>query len=146
MLGIAVAVLIVANVVGGAVVSGFRHIGILKALGFAPGQVLGVYLVMISVPAALGCALGTLTVTSMAVPGALGSLLGIPLGIAAYEVAVPRMAAGVDISLPSYMTDVWHVPRLGLLALAGIVTTVIGALAPARRAARLTVAEVLHSE
>ncbi|MGW4564968.1 hypothetical protein ACWEN3_21970 [Streptomyces sp. NPDC004561] len=44
------------------------------------------------------------------------------------------------------MTDVRHAPEPAGLALAGVVIAVVGALAPARRAARLTVAEVLHSE
>ncbi|MFG2044807.1 FtsX-like permease family protein [Dactylosporangium sp. NPDC048998] len=58
-LALAVAVLIVANVVSGAVVAGFRHIGVLKALGFTPAQVLTVYLTMVLVPALTGCVLGT---------------------------------------------------------------------------------------
>ena len=57
-LGLAVAVLIVANVVSGAVVAGFRHIGVLKALGFTPLQVMTVYLAMVSIPAVVGCAVG----------------------------------------------------------------------------------------
>ncbi|MER7187888.1 FtsX-like permease family protein, partial [Streptomyces hyaluromycini] len=67
-LGVVVAVLIVANVVSGAVISGFRHIGILKALGFTPGQVVAVYLTMVSVPAVVGCALGTLVGNVLARP------------------------------------------------------------------------------
>ncbi|WEO99095.1 FtsX-like permease family protein [Streptomyces sp. FXJ1.172] len=105
-----------------------RDLGMLKSIGMTPRQVT------------------VMTVTSMAVLGALGSVLGVPLGIAAYEVVVPRMAAGIDITLPSYMTDVWHAPQLAELALAGVVIAVVGALVPARRAARLTVAEVLHNE
>ncbi|MGV4982862.1 FtsX-like permease family protein [Streptomyces sp. NRAIS4] len=105
-----------------------RDLGMLKSIGMTPRQVT------------------VMTVTSMAVLGALGSVLGVPLGIAAYEVVIPRMAAGIDITLPSYMTDVWHAPKLGGLALAGLVIAVVGALIPARRAARLTVAEVLHNE
>ncbi|MGW1808383.1 ABC transporter permease [Streptomyces sp. NPDC002078] len=105
-----------------------RDLGMLKSIGMTPRQVT------------------VMTVTSMAVLGAIGSVLGVPLGIAAYEVVVPRMAAGIDITLPSYMTDVWHVPKLAELALAGLVIAVVGALVPARRAARLTVAEVLHNE
>ncbi|MFG3294086.1 FtsX-like permease family protein [Streptomyces sp. NPDC048179] len=105
-----------------------RDLGMLKSIGMTPGQVT------------------VMTVTSMAVIGAAGSVLGVPLGIAAYEVVVPRMAAGIDVSLPSYMTDVWHVPRLAGLATAGLVIAVVGALVPARRAARLTVAEVLRNE
>ncbi|MGW0769963.1 ABC transporter permease [Streptomyces sp. NPDC002676] len=105
-----------------------RDLGMLKSIGMTPRQVT------------------VMTVTSMAVLGAIGSVLGIPLGIGAYELVIPRMAAGVDITLPSYMTDVWHAPQLAGLALAGLVIAVAGALVPARRAARLTVSEVLHSE
>ncbi|MEV5878409.1 FtsX-like permease family protein [Streptomyces sp. NPDC052101] len=105
-----------------------RDLGMLKSIGMTPRQVT------------------VMTVTSMAVLGMLGSVLGVPLGIATYEVVVPRMAAGIDITLPPYMTDVWHAPKLAVLALAGLVIAVVGALVPARRAARLTVAEVLHNE
>ncbi|MEO3859736.1 FtsX-like permease family protein [Acrocarpospora sp. B8E8] len=42
-LGLVVSVLIVANVVSGAVVAGYRSIGVLKALGYTPGQVVAVY-------------------------------------------------------------------------------------------------------
>ncbi|WP_251092066.1 FtsX-like permease family protein [Streptomyces sp. Caat 7-52] len=105
-----------------------RDLGMLKSIGMTPRQVT------------------VMTVTSMGVLGALGSLIGVPLGIAAHGVVVPRMAAGVDITLPRAMTDVWHAPLLAVLALAGVLIAVLGALVPARRAARLTVAEVLHNE
>ncbi|MFI6456306.1 hypothetical protein ACIBF6_32680 [Streptosporangium amethystogenes] len=42
--------------------------------------------------------------------------------------------------------DVWRAPGLGLRALAGIVLATLGALIPARAAARLTIAKVLHDE
>ncbi|WP_268240433.1 hypothetical protein [Streptomyces albiflavescens] len=44
------------------------------------------------------------------------------------------------------MTDVWQAPALTALALAGVAIAVLGALLPARGAARLTIAEVLHNE
>ncbi|MFG2122706.1 FtsX-like permease family protein [Streptomyces sp. NPDC048710] len=105
-----------------------RDLGMLKSIGMTPRQVT------------------VMTVTSMTVLGAVGSLLGIPLGMVSYELVIPRMAAAIDITLPSYMTDVWHAPTLAGLALAGLVIAVLGAFVPARRAARLTVAEVLRSE
>ncbi|MFD8383007.1 FtsX-like permease family protein [Streptomyces sp. NPDC059679] len=105
-----------------------RDLGMLKSIGMTPRQVTA------------------MMVTSMGVLGALGSLLGVPLGIAVYDLVEPRMADAVDIALPSYMTDVWHLPTLAGLALAGLVIGVLGALIPARRAARLTIAEVLHNE
>ncbi|MGW8885276.1 ABC transporter permease [Streptomyces sp. NPDC055749] len=57
---LAVSVFIIGNVVGGAVASGFRHIGVMKALGFTPAQVTGVYVVMFTAPASAGCTLGIL--------------------------------------------------------------------------------------
>jgi putative ABC transport system permease protein len=105
-----------------------RDLGMLKSIGMTPRQVT------------------VMTVTSMAVLGVIGSLLGIPLGMAGYDLVVPRMADAVDISLPSYMTDVWQALSLTGLALAGVAIAVLGAYVPARRAARLTIAEVLHNE
>ncbi|MFJ8789871.1 FtsX-like permease family protein [Streptomyces sp. NPDC102462] len=105
-----------------------RDLGMLKSIGMTPRQVT------------------VMTVTSMAVLGAFGSLLGIPLGVAGYELVVPRMAGAVDITLPSAMTDVWQAPDLAALACVGVVIALLGAVVPARRAARLTVAQVLHGE
>ena len=54
MLGLAMSVLIVANVVSGAVVAGTRRIGVLKSIGFSPGQVVASYLIQVAVPALAG--------------------------------------------------------------------------------------------
>ncbi|MDX3644928.1 ABC transporter permease [Streptomyces sp. MB09-02B] len=105
-----------------------RDLGMLKSIGMTPRQVTA------------------MTVASMALLGTLGSLLGIPLGMAGHQLVVPRMADAVDMALPSYMTDVWNPPALAVLALAGVVIAVVGAYVPARRAARLTIAQVLHNE
>ncbi|MEV6303298.1 FtsX-like permease family protein [Actinoplanes sp. NPDC051861] len=56
VLGLVMSVLIVVNVVAGAVVTGFRTIGVQKALGFTPGQVVGAYAgqaLLVGVPACL---------------------------------------------------------------------------------------------
>jgi len=42
--------------------------------------------------------------------------------------------------------NVYHVPMLAMLALAGIVIAVLGAFIPARGAARTPIAAVLHNE
>ena len=55
ILGIVMSVLIVANVVGGAVVSGYRRIGILKSIGFTPAQVALAYAAQVALPALVGC-------------------------------------------------------------------------------------------
>ncbi|MFE9094041.1 ABC transporter permease [Streptomyces sp. NPDC007264] len=105
-----------------------RDLGMFKSIGMTPGQVT------------------VMMVMSMAVLGAVGSLLGVPLGIVGYHLVVPRMTDAVDIALPSYMTDVWQARVLAGPALAGIAIAVLGAFVPARGAARLTVAEALHNE
>ena len=43
VIGLVMSVLIVANVVSGAVVAGTRRIGVLKSIGFSPGQVVACY-------------------------------------------------------------------------------------------------------
>ncbi|MFB6979389.1 ABC transporter permease [Streptomyces scopuliridis] len=105
-----------------------RDLGTLKSLGMTPRQVL------------------VMVVTSMAALGAVGGLLGIPAGIGAYRLIMPAMADAAGVSLPAFMTDVWHAPVLATLALTGIVIAALGALVPARSAARLTIAKVLHNE
>jgi putative ABC transport system permease protein len=58
ILGVVMAVLIVGNVIAGAVSTGTRRIGILKALGFTPNQVVRAYLGQALIPALVGAALG----------------------------------------------------------------------------------------
>jgi putative ABC transport system permease protein len=122
ILGLAVAVLIVANVVSGAVVAGFRHIGVLKALGFTPGQVMAVYLTMVSVPAVIGCVFGI----------GLGNLLARPLLTDAFS---NFGASSVGVA-----------PWVDVLTLVGLPLVVaLSALVPALRARRLPAAEAISA-
>ncbi|MGC0415780.1 FtsX-like permease family protein [Embleya sp. AB8] len=57
-LGLAMSVLIVSNVVGAAVVAGFRTIGIHRTLGFTPAQVCAVYVAQAVLPALVGALVG----------------------------------------------------------------------------------------
>ncbi|BCJ47218.1 hypothetical protein GCM10010168_71930 [Actinoplanes ianthinogenes] len=68
LLGLIMAVLIVGNVIAGAVSSGTRRIGILKALGFTPSQVVRAYLSQALIPATIGAALGAVAGNLLAVP------------------------------------------------------------------------------
>ncbi|MDW6064713.1 FtsX-like permease family protein [Streptomyces sp. FXJ1.4098] len=126
VLGIAVAVLIVANVVSGAVISGFRHIGVLKSLGFTPGQVVAVYLTMISLPAVVGCALGT----------AVGNVVSRPF----FRFVFTGPDSGV------FRDDVGVPPWVNALALLGMpVVCALAALLPAVRAHRLSAARAISA-
>ncbi|MFE9020427.1 ABC transporter permease [Streptomyces sp. NPDC007808] len=67
-LGLVMSVLIVGNVVASAVGTGTRRIGILKAVGFTPVQVVRAYVGQALIPAAVGTVLGVLAGHLLAVP------------------------------------------------------------------------------
>jgi putative ABC transport system permease protein len=105
VLGLALSALIVANVVSGAVVAGTRRIGVLKSIGFSPGQVVASYVIQVAVPAFVGCALGVIG----------GNLLSVPLlGQTAQVYGVGKLAVPVwvDVAVPLAM--------LGLAGLAAV--------------------------
>jgi putative ABC transport system permease protein len=105
-----------------------RDLGMLKSIGMTPRQVT------------------VMVVTSMAALGALGGLLGIPLGIVTHRLIIPAMGHSAQITVPEFMLNVYRAPTLVLLALAGIGIAALGAFIPARSAARTTIADVLHNE
>jgi putative ABC transport system permease protein len=102
-----------------------RDLGVLKSIGMTPRQVVGMVL------------------GSVAALGAVGGLLGIPVGVAAHRLILDHLGT---MALPPAWKNVWSVPELAAMALAGVLIAVLGALPPARTAARLPVAAVLHTE
>lgn len=68
LLGVLMSVLIVGNVVAGAVGTGTRRIGILKALGSTPAQVVRSYMGQALIPAAVGTAIGAVAGNALAIP------------------------------------------------------------------------------
>jgi putative ABC transport system permease protein len=120
VIGLAMAVLIVANVVSGAVAAQYRRIGVLKSLGMTPGQVVTVYLGRIGLPALIGVAAGTV----------LGDVLSVPL---------LADSAGV-YGVGSQSAPFWAliVAPLGMLAL-----TMLAAFLPALRAGRLSATQAI---
>ncbi|HEV3290047.1 MAG TPA: FtsX-like permease family protein [Streptosporangiaceae bacterium] len=120
ILGLALSALIVANVVSAAVVAGYHRIGVLKSIGFTPGQVLGAYTGQAMVPAIAGCLAGVV----------LGNLLAVPvLGHTAnvYGVGALRVPTWVDVAVP-----------VAMCCLTGI-----SALLPALRAGRFSAAQAI---
>lgn len=111
-------VLIVANVVSGAVVASYRQIGVLKSIGFSPAQVVVAYVVRVGLPALAGCLIGV----------AAGNLLTIPV--------LHKSAASFGVGrqpVPAWVNVV--IPVLALVALT--------ALAPAVRAGRLSAVQAI---
>jgi putative ABC transport system permease protein len=120
LIGIVMAVLIVANVVSGAVVAGTRRIGVLKSVGFSPAQVVAAYVLQVATPAAAGAVAGVLA----------GNLLSVPLlsqTARVYGVGALAVPPWVDVAVP--------------LALIGL--TVAAALPPALRAGRLSAVQAI---
>jgi putative ABC transport system permease protein len=68
LIGLLMAVLIVANVVSGAVVASYRRIGVLKSIGFSPAQVILAYVTRVGVPAVAGCVVGLVAGNVLAMP------------------------------------------------------------------------------
>ncbi|MFF3327958.1 ABC transporter permease [Streptomyces sp. NPDC002888] len=91
-LGLVMSVLIVGNVVASAVGTGTRRIGILKAVGLTPAQVVRAYVGQALIPAAAGTALGVLA----------GHLLAVPVLAETGEVygtSSPTVAPWVDLAV-----------------------------------------------
>ncbi|MGW7439282.1 FtsX-like permease family protein [Streptomyces sp. NPDC054849] len=112
VLGLLVSALIVGNVVSGAVVSGYRHIGVLKALGFTPNQVVVVYLTMMAVPAVVGSVLGTLLGNALAEPILRVAFSGIETGRAAVGGVGPWVSAVCLLGMPALVLLTALIPAL----------------------------------
>ncbi|HET6191092.1 MAG TPA: FtsX-like permease family protein [Trebonia sp.] len=122
LIGLAMAVLIVGNVISGAVIAQYQRIGVLKSLGLTPAQVVAVYLSRIGWPSLAGCLTGV----------AGGYLLTIPVlhdSAGAYGVGRQQVPLWALVAAPA-----------GLLAI-----TLLAALGPALRAGRLSAVEAIAS-
>jgi putative ABC transport system permease protein len=114
LIGLVMAVLIVGNVVSGAVVAQYQRIGVLKSIGMTPGQVVAVYLSRIGWPAFGGCLIGVLAGNALAIPVLRQSS-------DAYSVGSQQVPWWASVIAPA-----------GLMLL-----TLLAALGPALRAGRL---------
>ncbi len=92
VIGLVMSLLIVANVVSGAVVAGYRRIGVLKSIGFTPRQVVAAYTIQAMVPAVAGCLAGAalgvvlagrLVLSTAAAAFGVGTLGGLPAWVGA---------------------------------------------------------------
>ena len=120
VIGLVMSVLIVANVVSGAVVAGTRRIGVLKSIGFSPGQVVASYVIQVAVPAFVGCVVGVV----------VGNLLSVPLlsqTAQVYGVGALAVPVWVDVVVP-----------LAMLGLAGAAAVLL-----ALRAGRMSAVQAI---
>jgi putative ABC transport system permease protein len=122
LIGLVIAVLIVGNVVSGAVIAGYHRIGVLKSIGLTPAQVVAAYLGRVGWPALAGCLAGAVA----------GNLLAVPVlrqSAGAYGVGSQQVPWWASVAAPA-----------GMLAL-----TALAALGPALRAGRLPAAQAIAS-
>jgi putative ABC transport system permease protein len=105
-----------------------HDLGIFKALGMRPGQVVIMVICWVVGPAVLA--------------GAVAA----PAAVALNTATVHAMAATAHTGIPASFTNVFPVPRLALLSLAALAIAVIGALLPATWAARARPATALRAE
>jgi putative ABC transport system permease protein len=122
LIGLAMAVLIVGNVISGAVIAQYQRIGVLKSLGLTPTQVVAVYLGRVGWPALAGCLVGVVG----------GYLLSVP---------VLHQSAGA-YNVGSQQVPLWAlvIAPAGMLAI-----TLLAAFGPALRAGRLSAVEAIAS-
>jgi putative ABC transport system permease protein len=120
LIGLIMAVLIVANVVSGAVAAGYYRIGVLKSIGLTPAQVVVAYLSRVGGPAVAGCVLGVVA----------GNLLAVPVlhqSAEAYGVGSQSVPWWASLAAPAGM----------------LVLTALAALGPALRAGRLSATQAI---
>jgi putative ABC transport system permease protein len=121
VLGLVMAMLVVANVVSGAVIAGYTSIGIRKTLGFTPCQVVAVYAGQMLVPGIAGSVCGVL----------LGNLLSLPLLARASRAYNAAGQSSIPVSAD-------------LVALAGVVAILaVAAVVPAVRAGQLPATQAI---
>ena len=105
-----------------------HDLGVFKAIGMTPRQAI------------------TMVVCWVAGIGLVAGLIAIPAGIALHHYVLPVMAAAANTGLPASFLHVYGGWQVAVLALAGLVIAVAGALLPAGWAAATKTATALRAE
>jgi putative ABC transport system permease protein len=105
-----------------------HDLGVFKAIGMTPRQAVA------------------MAVCWVAGTGLVAGLIAVPAGIALHHYVLPVMAAAANTGLPASFLRVYGGWQLAMMALAGLVIAVAGALLPAGWAARTRTATALRTE
>jgi putative ABC transport system permease protein len=105
-----------------------HDLGVLKAIGMTPRQVIA------------------MAVCWVAGTGLAAGIVAVPAGITAQRYLARAITAAAGSRLPGSYLNVYHPAELAALALAGVVIAAIAALLPASWAARGTTAAALRAE
>ena len=128
LLIIAVAALGVLNTVALQIRERAHDIGIFKALGMTPRQTL------------------TMVICSVGITGLVAGIVAVPAGILLHHQVLPAMAHAANSGLPASLISIYSAPEMVILALAGLVIAIAGALVPASWAANSRTATALRTE
>lgn len=116
-----VAAMIIGNVVSGAVIAGYRDIGVMRAIGFTPVQAVAVLALQILIPATAGAAAGVVT------------------GLLASQPFLGQTADAFNLPAPSALVPWVIVVCIGT----ALAVVLLATLIPGLRAARLSAAEAI---
>jgi putative ABC transport system permease protein len=105
-----------------------HDLGIFKAVGMTPRQTV------------------TMVICWVAGIGLVAGVVAVPAGMAVHRYVLPVMAHAAATNLPASYLNVYRPAELALLALAGLVIAVAGAMLPASWAARSRTAKALRAE
>jgi putative ABC transport system permease protein len=105
-----------------------HDLGIFKALGMRPGQLL------------------TMVMCWIAGPAVIAAVIAAPAAVALNQATIGAMAGTAHTGIPASFTQVFPPSRLALLSLAALVIAAAGALLPAAWAARARPATALRAE
>jgi putative ABC transport system permease protein len=105
-----------------------HDLGIFRAIGMTPRQTIAMVICWVA---------GT---------GLAAALVAVPAGMAVHRLVLPVMAHAAATNVPASYIAVYGAPELALLALAGLMIAVAGALLPASWAARAATTTALRAE
>jgi putative ABC transport system permease protein len=115
------AAFIISNIVAGVVIAEYREIGIMKSVGFAPGQVVAVLMTQILISVLIGC------------------MVGLPAGMLLSQPFLANTAHA--FGLPTFATTA--VPVIAAVLTCVLVVSTLAAFYPSWRAGRLSAVEAI---
>jgi putative ABC transport system permease protein len=114
------AAFIICNIVAGVVIAEYREIGVMKSVGFAPGQVVSVLMAQILIPVVVGC------------------LLGLPAGMLLSQPFLANTAHAFGLPTYGAVFATTAVPVIASVLTCVLAVASLAALYPAWRAGRMS--------
>lgn len=105
-----------------------HDLGVFKALGMTPRQVIA------------------MVQSSVAAGGLAAGFIAVPAGLAVHRYVIPQMGRAAQTGIPARVMNVYRPLELVLLALSGLVIAWLGAMLPATWAARARADASLRTE